>query len=191
MDAARYLGLRASIIALGYGEDIEWAEGLKPPADARAFATEIIFVICNSGMKATVAVGIYRRVMGEIVYGRPAGNVFGHKGKCAAIDDIWRRKGELFRAYNDAEDKLAFLGALPWIGRITKFHVAKNFGLPYAKPDRHLARIAAASRQDEGDAQAMCERLSEETGDSVAVVDSVIWRAAERGLIRTREMVAG
>jgi hypothetical protein len=34
----------------GYVAAIEWSENIKPPATARAFAAEAIYVICNSGM---------------------------------------------------------------------------------------------------------------------------------------------
>jgi len=33
---------------------------------------------------------------------------------------------------------------LPFIGPVTVWHLAKNFGLITAKPDRHLARISNA-----------------------------------------------
>src|SRR3546814_7632053 len=40
----------------GYAsDDIQWAENTKPPEHAEEFATETIFVICNSGMKHTIA----------------------------------------------------------------------------------------------------------------------------------------
>jgi len=74
---------------------------------------------------------------------------------------------------------MAFLASLPWIGEITKYHLGKNLGtLDTAKPDRHLVRIAGA----EG-AHALCARLARATGDKVATVDVVIWRAANLGLL--------
>lgn len=164
-------------------DDIEWADACCPPNDAEQFAQEAIFVICNSGMKNTVARKIYNRIGDAIRNGQSAGTVFGHKGKAAAIDDIWHRRDELLTAYLAAEDKVEFCGSLPWIGSITKYHLAKNFGAQVAKPDVHLKRLA----DREGvTAQALCERLSAATGHKVATVDVVLWRACAEGVIDSR-----
>jgi hypothetical protein len=162
--------------------DISWAEGCQPPTSAVEFAYEAIFVICNSGMKNTVARGIYDRVVPALQAGRPVLEVFRHPGKAAAIEQIWRKKTQLLAAYLLADDKLANLEALPWIGGITKYHLAKNFGLPYAKPDVHLQRLA----DREGcTPQALCERISREVGLGVNAVDTVLWRACANGVINS------
>lgn len=74
---------RAVVAELGQQgqDDIEWAENCAPPVDAEDFASEAIFVICNSGMKNTVARRIYEKVMGALKCGESAGTVFGHKPK--------------------------------------------------------------------------------------------------------------
>lgn len=164
-------------------EDVAWAEGLQPPDDEEAFALEAIFVICNSGMKNTVARGIFERVRAALFTDKSAGTAFGHKGKAAAIDHIWRNQSVLFLDYCMSTDRLAFLESLPWIGGITKYHLAKNFGLQYAKPDVHLQRLA----DREGcTAQALCERLARATGFKVATVDTILWRACANGVIDSR-----
>jgi hypothetical protein len=164
-------------------DDIAWAATCQPPKDEEKFALEVIFVICNSGMKNTVARGIFERVRNAIFMGDSASSVFGHKGKAAAIDLIWRHQATLFFDYCMACDKLAFLESLPWIGRITKYHLAKNFGMQVAKPDVHLQRIA----DREGcTAQEMCERLARESGLSVIAVDTLLWRACANGLMNSR-----
>ncbi|MBN8840673.1 MAG: chromosome partitioning protein ParB [Sphingomonadales bacterium] len=66
--------------------DIGWAENIQPPRDAEAFALETIFVICNSGMRFTVAQKIFDRVKRALQAGNSASDVFGHKAKAAAID---------------------------------------------------------------------------------------------------------
>lgn len=170
------LGLQAA-------EDIQWAEALQPPTDADDFATEAIFVICNSGMKNTVARGIYDRCTAALVSGRPVFEVFKHPGKAAAIETIWRERTQLLAGYLAATDKLAFCESLPWIGGITKYHLAKNFGADVAKPDVHLQRLA----DREGcTAQALCERLARESGFRVATVDTLLWRACANGVIDSR-----
>lgn len=164
-------------------EDIAWAASCGPPADRDFFASEIIFVICNSGMKNTVARQIFERVGAALVAGRPVIEVFRHQGKAAAIEQIWRDRGHLFREYFAADDQLAFVAQLPWIGDITKYHVAKNFGMQVAKPDVHLQRLAD---RESCTPQQLCERLAGETGLPVAAVDVVLWRACANGVINSR-----
>lgn len=167
-------------------EDIAWAEALQPPADADEFASEAIFVICNSGMKNTVARQIYDRVQLALELGTPVREVFKHEGKAAAIEAIWRDRRVLLGLYLAAEDKLAFCESLPWIGGITKYHLAKNFGADVAKPDVHLQRLA----DREGcTAQELCERLAEATGLRVAAIDTVLWRACANGIVDSRSGV--
>src|SRR3546814_9833700 len=70
----------------GYAsDDIQWAENTKPPEHAEEFATETIFVICNSGMKHTIARKIFDKCMEAIANGVSCATVFGHKGKSAAM----------------------------------------------------------------------------------------------------------
>lgn len=165
--------------------DIAWAEKLGPPADAEDFALEIVFVICNSGMRFTVARGIYERVRVALQAGQPVREVFGHPGKADAIERIWRNRVELLRIYLSVADgwKLAWIEGLPWIGEITKYHVAKNLGLQYAKPDVHLQRLAETFSTTP---QQLCEDLAKASGYKVATVDTLLWRAAAVGVLNTR-----
>lgn len=165
------------------GEDIAWSENCGPPADAEDFASEAIFVICNSGMKNTVARMIFDRIMPHVTAGRSAAEGFGHKGKVAAIDAIWRDREQWFAGFIAAEDKVEFCQTIPWVGGITKYHLAKNFGAQVAKPDVHLQRLA----DREGvTSQALCERIAEVSGFKVATVDLLLWRACAEGIINSR-----
>jgi hypothetical protein len=183
MDLDTYTGLRSQLVGLGYGDEIAWAQTVQPVQDPHAFWCEFAWVVLNSGMKNSVAKGIWAKVRPVVESGGSAREVFGHKGKAAAIDFVYRERSRLFDEYLAAEDKLGFIVSLPWIGDITKFHLAKNYGLNTSKPDRHLVRIAGA----EGVTR-LCERLASESGDRVGTVDLVLWRAAAIGLIDTRAM---
>lgn len=165
---------------------IRWQETVEPPVDADDFASETVFVICNSGMKHTVARQIYNRVYQALTEGSSSATVFGHAGKTAAIDAIWRCRHELYDKFTalDADaEKLEFLAALPWIGAITKYHLAKNFGVDVAKPDVHLQRLASA---DGRPVHIMCTELAAETGYRIATVDLILWFACARGVIDSR-----
>ena len=181
-----YLGLRRQITVLGYGDDIKWAETVSEPECATDFAKEAIWVILNSGMKNSVAQGIAIKVYVALDTGQSVTTVFGHKGKAAAIDYIWHERHRLFREFLAAEDPIEFGARLPWIGPITKYHLAKNLGADVVKPDRHLKRIADAHGTDP---TTLCQCLADATGDRIGTVDYVLWRAAEQGLIDTRVLL--
>jgi len=71
-------------------------------------------------------------------------------------------------------DPIRSVQMFPFIGPVTAFHLAKNLGYATAKPDRHLVRIASALGYP--DVQHLCSSISLATGDSVEVVDVVLWR---------------
>ena len=181
---ADYCDVRDKVIKEGFIEDIHWSESLTAPDSAETLAREAIFVICNSGMKWEVARPIFERVMHSLEgFGVICEGVFGHKLKCKAISYIWKNRDRLFAefvALGDDEARLEWCDALPHIGRITKYHLAKNLGVNVAKPDRHLERLSLASGET---VQGMCERLSREHGDRAATVDVVLWRACACGII--------
>jgi hypothetical protein len=164
-------------------EDIAWSETIGLPATAEEFAGEAIWVICNSGMKHTVARIIQSRVNAALRAGTPVFDVFKHAGKAQAMETIDRDRERLFAEFLAAEDKLAYCETLPWIGGITKYHLAKNYGLDVAKPDVHLQRLADLEGTT---AQALCERLAPELGWRIATVDLVIWRACATGILNSR-----
>lgn len=181
-------GFELLIHALGQQarDDIEWAESLQPPTSPDQFAAEVIYVICNSGMKNTVARQIYDRVMPLLRNGSSAWDGFKHKGKSVAIDAIWINRQSLFQVYdslcNSDAAKLEWLATLPWIGPVTKYHAAKNFGVNCVKPDVHLARLARHARTSPDE---LCERLGNATGYRAATVDTLLWRACATGLIHS------
>lgn len=174
----------AAVRTAGYGDDFDWSENVQPPSSAEEFAREAIFVICNSGMRFTVAQGIFNRVMAALEAGQSAGSAFGHKGKSAGIDHIWQRQKTLFQLYLRASDKVEFCGSLPWIGNITKYHLAKNFGADVAKPDVHLQRLAEANGTTPA---GLCERIAAANDVRISTVDVVLWRACAIGLINSRK----
>ena len=168
-------------------DDIAWAESIRPPANPESFALEAIFVICNSGMKNTVARRIFERVSSAIHDYRPVMEVFKHPGKAAAIESIWSNRTNLHQQWialdGQPQKQLDFCAGLPWIGGITKYHLAKNFGANLAKPDVHLQRLA----DREGcTAHQLCARLARESGMRIATVDTLLWRACANGLIDSR-----
>lgn len=180
MDPHEYLDLKLSIIDKGYESDIQWAENVKKCTLPEDFVLQFIFVVCNSGMKAQIAQKIYEKILITIGSGQNISHAFGHKGKVSAMKHVIKNKNEIFSDYINSDDKLSFCKSLPWIGDITKYHLAKNLGEDCIKPDRHLMRIAETYNTNPFD---MCQKLSDITSDNLNTVDTVIWRAANLKLI--------
>lgn len=159
----------------GYGREFAWCQYMPPCSDAETFGAEYVWVVVNAGMKNQVAQRICERIMSAFERGQTATSVFGYEAKARAIDRLWEGRCHYFGLYQAAPDKLEWLLSLPFIGPITKFHLARNLGIDVAKPDRHLQRIADLSGET---VQGMCERIAGATGFRVGAVDVVLWRAA-------------
>lgn len=185
MTVREYREVRTRLIDAGHADEILWAETVHPPETAHDLWCEYGWVVVNSGMRATVARAIWNRIAYGVAHGRRATELFGHAAKARAIDEFRARRHsrlmELRALDGDPELTLAWAQGLPWIGPTTKYHLAKNVGVDCAKPDRWLERAAAASGEH---VQDMCGRIARATGDRVATVDLVIWRACESGLWR-------
>lgn len=180
MELATYISIKWRVIDAGYAKEIEWCANVKPCTKASVFLNEYIWVVLNSGMKNQVADKIYKRVISSLTTGQPVNTVFRHSGKAWAITHVCSEASTYFKGYQKAKDKLAYLQTLPWIGPITKYHLARNLGIDCVKPDRHLIRIAGASGTTP---DALCRYLSGQSGDRIGVVDVVLWRAANLRMI--------
>jgi hypothetical protein len=179
MTKEKFWKIYEAVQRAGYQTEVDWSENLKPCDTSSKFLSEYIWVILNSGMKNQVARLIFDRIREAIATGQPISRVFKHKGKVDAILNMSLVADEIFEAYQKSEDKLSFLDALSFIGKVTKYHLAKNLGVDICKPDRHLVRIADYYKTTP---QALCEKLSEGTGMRIATVDVILWRAANLGL---------
>jgi hypothetical protein len=180
MEAERFGEILTSVVGMGYGHDVEWQKNLQPCGNSHDFFLETCWVILNSGMKEQIARIIWERIKNAWHEGRTASDVFGHKGKSVALEFVRVNHASLFTAYVESSDKIAFLQTIPFIGKITWWHLAKNLGHDVVKPDRHLVRIA--TMYDLTPDQ-LCEKVSKETGYRKCVVDIVLWRAANLKLI--------
>jgi len=180
MEPGKYLDIKAELIERGYAKEIDWTDEVGPCEKPINFFLEFAWVVVNSGMRNQVAEKIYKKIINAIKEEIDISTVFGHKGKVAAIKDVWKNQYEIFTNFQLVEDKISFLEELPWIGKITKFHLARNLGYDFVKPDRHLVRVANSYNMTPNE---MCEKLVEITGDRLGTVDVVIWRAANLKMI--------
>lgn len=181
MNYERYLKLKEKLIEFGYEHEIEWQRTLEPCISNEVFKGEAIWVILNSGMREQIARLIQTRIMDALNANKDISTAFGHKGKVSAIKFILSDYKRLFIEFQQSENKLEYLQTIPFIGSITKYHLAKNLGYDFVKPDRHLVRIAKEYGFD--DCNDLCKKISEETGDKVSLIDIVLWRSANLGWI--------
>lgn len=180
----RFRQLERELRERGYARVIEWSETIAAPNTAEEFAERSIYVICNSGMKTTVAASIYVRCIEALREHGTSASAFGHAGKVSAIDRIWEERESYFAAFLGTNDQLGFLRSMPWIGPITSRHLAKNLGADHAKPDVHLQRLARRNRTT---VERLCARLSRQTGYRAATIDTILWRACADGILNSAE----
>lgn len=184
---------RDHVVRAGYAAEIEWTRNVRfADCTETQFLAETAFVILNSGMRAKVIDGIWPHLKAcfwrfsshtEILFTRDAcleqaRKFFKHEGKLQGI----LRACELVEArggwpgYKEhlLADPLPRLREIPFVGPITVYHLARNLGFDYAKPDRHLQRLAESF--GEKDVQRFCATIGDATGERVGVVDAILWR---------------
>lgn len=169
---------------------------IAPPADPERMAAHIIWIILCAGRSAQAARTIERKVWTAIHSGRPVVEAFGYRAKAAAIERAWNERDKDFQVLLEVlktgseERMLEWCGSIPFVGDATQFQLAKNFGADCPKPDIWLCRLAGipdkpvrALRFRFPACMALCRGLSEATGDRIAVVDSVLWLGANKGIL--------
>ena len=105
--------------------------------------------------------------------------VFNNKLKIKALLDtsIFIYTNGFYYVKNEIRTNgLDFLKSFSFIGETTCYHLAKNIGLSYAKPDRHLLRISKSIGFNSP--HILCNLISEHIDEKIQVVDLVLWRYA-------------
>jgi len=189
-----YRWTKQCVIAAGFAQEVDWqARRAFSQLDETTFLQEAAWVILCSGFRESVVRRSFAPVSRAFRHWRTAVSItaheeqcranallaYNHSGKIDAICAVARRVAHNgFTVVRQAIDAggVEYLRTLPYIGQVTAYHLAKNIGLNVAKPDRHLQRIANAA----GFAcvQEFCATIAELSGDSVPVVDVVLWRFA-------------
>jgi hypothetical protein len=192
--AALYLTAKEAVIGAGFHQEIDWQTDLLfESCNECDFLREAAWVVLSSGFRESVLRRKFPMIAEAFLDWRSAHaisvqqtscrrraiSVFAHERK---IDAIIAIAVEVFKTgFPDIKKRIenegvGFLQTFPYIGPVTACHLAKNLGLNIAKPDRHLVR--AAQFAGISSPQKMCEIIHEVVGDSVAVIDIVIWRYA-------------
>jgi thermostable 8-oxoguanine DNA glycosylase len=167
-------------------------EGITRPTNADDLAGILVQVILSSGFSYRNAMRIWDKIEPQMDTDQPLTDV-SHLLKRSAIEIIRRDRQALFASFQKIrtpEEGFQWCERIPFIqGPALKCQAMRDLGVAdVAKPDRHLVRIARLvnnfnHRSDELAVQELCRQVSQRTGDSVGVVDIVIWYAASENLI--------
>lgn len=189
-----YMTAKERVIEAGYADEIDWQEEVSlADLDEPTFLRESAWVVLSAGFRETIV----RRRFGDITKAfldwssadlimterescrSNALLAFGNQKKIDAIMGIAERvatEGIDMISKEIRSRGTEFIQELPFMGQITARHLAKNLGVVMVKPDRHLARMAITTGYKTADE--MCRTIGEIVGDSLSVIDIVMWRYA-------------
>ena len=181
----------------------------KPTFSPEEFAFECFYVVCVAGFKQDYAKKMCNRVIDFIKNNNfkftedELAQIYGNRMKVKAIKQIWDNRAlyqKKFYSLKTTEEKVDFLGSLPYIGNITKYHLARNLGLNFVKYDIWIQRLGVALYGDDGlvdkvnnskllpeikyCCDIMFDKLHKETGEKVGYIDVVLWRSCQKGLLK-------
>jgi thermostable 8-oxoguanine DNA glycosylase len=192
--AMKYLYIKGVVIDKGYEDEIIWQSSRSlDNLDESTFMRELAWVVLSSGMKEMIIRRLFQDISRCFFYWKSSKEIVANKEKCLNDAVIYFNNRPKILAIIDAaenlnnidfeyfknklyENPLEILQEFSYVGPITVYHLAKNIGLQFAKPDRHLARISSAAGYT--DVQTFCKDISNQVGDSICVVDLVLWRFA-------------
>jgi hypothetical protein len=180
------------VVAEGFLPELSWQQrqSLNRLTETQ-FLRETAWVILAGGMRETVVRKLFPAVTTGFFEFESASTIVASQSDCrrnalavfrhpAKIDAVIRVAGLVHDATFSVVRRclktfgVGYLQAFPYIGPVTKFHLAKNLGIDTAKPDRHLVRLAITAGAK--DVFSLCRSISALSGDRVAVVDLVLWR---------------
>lgn len=192
--ADRYLLMKERVIQAGFFWEIDWqgTRSLSRLAEDE-FLAEGAWVILCSGMREAVVKQRYKAISEAFLEWVSADAIaeqrvaceeralrsFRHQPKIRAIGSLCEKVSMwgFDQILQHVElDGITFLQSFDFIGPVTSLHLAKNIGLEVVKPDRHLTRMATAIGCSSP--EQLCHCIADVTGDSISVIDLVLWRYA-------------
>lgn len=137
------------------------------------FMSQFAFVVLNTGMKNQVAESMFKKLVESGWDPRTVNHEQKRDAIIKAINNytVWFQE---LKSISNERGKIEYLQSLPFIGKITKYHLARNIGLDCAKPDRHL--VLLAEKFDFETPRGMCEVLAQMQNERVGVIDVILWR---------------
>ncbi len=192
--AYAYITAKQTIIQEGYASEIDWQESISFDNITEAdLIREMAWVILSCGMRETVIRNIFPDITLVFFYWRSAREIYENQKYCRkkalsyfnnprkinAIIEIAQHVNFVsFQRIKESirNEGISYIKQFPYMGPATSYHFAKNIGLPVAKPDRHLVKIA--KKNGYNSVQKLCSDIANVIGDKISVVDLVLWRYA-------------
>jgi hypothetical protein len=213
-----FLGYETQLREAGFGNDLDVMKDRilhKEHLSKDEFANRAIYVILAGGFKQQIAKKIHQKMMLYLQYSSSKAeksnlyndllNIFCNKNKVNAIVDIWQNREKYSNGYYllknaPLETKLSYLYKLPYIGKITKNHLARNLGEDVPKYDIWVQRLGVmfSGRKDlepqinnsklNPEIVKVCDnmfkQIKQETGLPIGYIDFVLWRACEQHILK-------
>ena len=189
-----YHMVKQMVIDAGFREEIEWQETI---SSSELLEPDLLrqgaWVILCSGFSEARIRDVFDQISlcfcdwesarairsKQEICVRSALEVFPNRAKIFAIAGMAERicecSFELLRAQIRL-NPLKTLQQFKYIGPVTSYHLAKNLGFEFAKPDRHLVRMASNGGFE--NVSDMCDAIANSTEDKKSVIDIVLWRYA-------------
>lgn len=189
-----YFVAKNYVIQKGYSSEIDWQDNLNfNSLTQKVFLKEYSWVVLASGLSDNVVSKVFPKIQKilrnwhslDYIFRNSVDleiqllKVFKNKQKIKALLQtslLIFSTGFVKFKNHISKNGIAFLKSLPFIGDVTCFHLAKNIGLPFAKPDRHLVRISEQIGFETP--HQLCETISVYLVEKIQVVDLVLWRYA-------------
>ena len=159
------------IIESGYADEVDWADSIKDVSHitSEEFFLEYVWVVLNAGMKEQIAKNIYANYIENFDI-----DTIKHPTKRNAIHRMRNCHAVKLQELLTINDKIDYLETLPWIGPITKYHLARNIGIDCVKPDRHMVRLTNTFGFETP--IDMCLHIQNDNGTKLGTIDMILWR---------------
>ncbi len=173
---------------------LDWVKCLPYPEGItdKYFLGELAWCVFNAGMKEELirrkwpalqeafrffSVNMVRLSAAKVR--REALMIINHPGKVEAVITAARRifaEGPIGAklAVMTIEEALAYLQTFPFIGPVTRYHLARNIGFDVVKPDRHIVRITEFFGYD--DCDAFVGEIAAQVLEPKGHVDFILWQ---------------
>jgi hypothetical protein len=188
-----YMKAWDAVTKAGYADEAEWVRNLKPIEDQTydAFIHEYVWVVLNANMWEQAARKVYDKFwecveekhQQVLVHeGQNPFLVIRHPNKRNAIMKVLPNGSKIFKGLQEAEDKIAYIATLPYMGQALRHHLARNLGIDTVKPDRHMIRLA--ERFGYASPLEMCKDIQDDlypTKEKLGVIDVILWRYCNLG----------
>lgn len=166
-----YYHAYTDLVDNGYESEIDYTDSI-PPLEKQSpiqFFNEYVWCVLNAGMREQIARKMYDNYITDYNIHK-----ISHPSKRKAIIHVSDNYNTYFQQLYTSPDPVAYLETLPWIGGITKYHLARNLGIDVVKPDRHLVRLANAFGYPI--AHDMCLDIQRDNNTRLGTIDFILWR---------------